>query len=369
MSRLHQIALTLLPHIGPATAKAMLSYCGSPEAIFSTSKSHLLKIPSIGPKTADALRNDAATFARAEEELQFIEKEGIEMIFYTDEAYPRRLRNCIDSPVLLYKKGTTDLHTQRIISVVGTRNCTDYGREFCDNLIADLAAADVIVVSGLAFGIDVAAHKACIKHKVPTVGVIAHGLDTLYPKEHHSTARKMLEHGGALLTDFTSRTRPDRENFPQRNRIIAGLADATLVVEAGKKGGALITADIARSYNREVFAVPGRVGDTASEGCLDLIRLNKAALITSAADLMREMGWESNALPAESTNQQMTLMLDLADDEMRIMQALDKPLPATVDELAIGTGMNTGQLASALLNLEMQGLILSLPGKMYRKRR
>lgn len=363
MSQLHQIALTLLPNIGPATARAMLSYCGSAEAIFSTSKSRLLAIPGIGPKTAEALRRDAALFARAEQELNFAEKEGISLFFLGDEHYPRRLMHCIDAPVLLYFKGKADLNARRVISVVGTRACTDYGRALTEQLIADLSGRGILVVSGLAFGIDIAAHRACVKENVATIGVLAHGLDRLYPQQHASTAKKMLDNGG-LLTDFISGTIPDRENFPERNRIIAGMADATIVVEAGQKGGALITAEIAGTYNREVFAFPGDVGSTASAGCHALIRRNKAALITSAADLLDALNWTDDQKAAKPV--QTELRLDLGAPENAIMRVLNGPLPAAVDDLAIKTGLSLGELASALLHLEMQGLILSLPGKMYR---
>ncbi|MBE7176641.1 MAG: DNA-protecting protein DprA [Mucilaginibacter polytrichastri] len=365
MSQLHQIALTLLPHIGPATARAMLAYCGSAEAIFSTSKNRLLAIPGIGRKTAEALRKDAALFARAEQELLFAEKERVSLLFLGDAAYPKRLRNCIDAPVLLYFKGSADLNAPRIVSVVGTRACTDYGRELTDQFVRELADKQVSVISGLAYGIDIAAHRACVKYQVPTIGVLAHGLDRLYPQQHLPTARKMMENGG-LISDFMSGTNPDRENFPQRNRIIAGLADATVVVEAGEKGGALITADIAHTYNREVFAFPGPVNSAASAGCHAIIRRNKAALITSAADLCEAMSWTENI---GEKGIQMELRLDLAPAERAIMNVLNQPLPTAVDDLALKTGLSLAELASSLLSLEMQGLILSLPGKMYRRTR
>lgn len=366
MSQLHQIALTLLPNIGPAIAKAMLSYCGSAEAIFSTSKSKLLSIPGIGPKTAEALRHDAALFARAEQELQFAEKEKISIYFYGDAGYPKRLKPCTDAPVLLYFKGQADLNAQKIISVVGTRKATDYGREICARFIDELSESNVTVISGMAYGIDISAHKACLKNNLPTIGVLAHGLDRLYPNQHLPIAKKMLENGG-LLTDFMSGTNPDRENFPERNRIIAGLADATIVVEAGEKGGALITADIAHSYNREVFAFPGRVGDEFSAGCNNLIRYNKAALITGAKDMLKAFGWLEEGDKAKPA--QMLLCLDCTPQEQIIMQAVQKSATVSVDDLAVMTGLSTGHLASALLNLELQGLLIPLPGKHYKRSR
>lgn len=365
MSQLHQIALTLLPNIGPVIARAMLSYCGSAEAIFSTSKSKLLGIPGIGPKTAEALKHDAALFARAEQELQFAEKEGISLYFYGDAGYPKRLKPCTDGPVLLYFKGQADLNAQKIISVVGTRKATDYGREICAHFIDELSGLNITVVSGMAYGIDIAAHKACVKHNVPTIGVLAHGLDRLYPNQHLPVAKKMLENGG-LLTDFMSGTNPERENFPERNRIIAGIADATIVVEAGEKGGALITAEIAQTYNREVFAFPGRVGDEFSAGCHNLIRYNKASLITGAKDVLTAFGW----LPEKDQDKpaQLQLNLEVTPDEQTILSVLQNKLPGGIDEIAAKTGLEKGTLASALLSLEMQNLVVSLPGKMYHKR-
>src|SRR5215217_203962 len=257
MSQLHQIALTFLNNIGPASAKALMSYFGEAESIFKVPAKKLLKVPGIGEKTVASLNFDDA-LRKAEAEMRFIEKQGIDVLFYTDAEYPKRLKNCVDSPVLLYNKGKANLNNARVVSIVGTRNITEYGRDLCKQLVEELRQYDVLIVSGLALGVDVAAHKECLKHSVPTVGVVGHGLDRLYPSANSSTADKMLENGG-LLSEYPSGTKPDRENFPQRNRIVAGMADVTVVIEAGIKGGALITAEIANSYNRDVFAFPGRV--------------------------------------------------------------------------------------------------------------
>lgn len=363
MSLLHQVALTFLKNIGPALGKVMVSHLGSAEAVFNASKSKLLTIPGIGEKTVAGLNFDAA-LQKAADELKFADKNGIDIIFYTDSRYPKRLKNCFDSPILLYSKGNANLNARRIISIVGTRNATDYGKQLCEQLIEELQQYDVLVISGLALGIDVTAHKECLKRAVTTVGVLGHGLDRIYPAQNKITADKMLENGG-LLTEYPSRTIPDRENFPQRNRIVAGIADATIVIEASIKGGALITAEIANSYNRDVFAFPGRVGDVYSEGCNFLIRNNKAALLTCVADLAYSLGWEKpdTAAPIE----QFILPLDLSADERAIFEIIQQhKAPLAIDELTIKTNMPMSQLAMNLLNMEMQGFIRSLPGKMYR---
>ncbi len=363
MSQLHQIALTYVNNIGHTLGKVLVSHLGSAEAVFNGSPNKLLGIPGIGDKTVRELNFDEA-LQKAAEELKFVEKNGIDVIFYTDSRYPKRLKNCIDSPILLYSKGNADLNARKIISIVGTRNATDYGRQLCEELIAEVQQYDVLVISGLAHGIDVIAHKECLKNKVATVGVLGHGLDRVYPAANRVTADKMLENGG-LLTEYPSGTIPGRENFPARNRIVAGIADATIVIEASVKGGALITAEIANSYNRDVFAFPGRVGDVYSEGCNFLIRNNKAALLTCVADLAYSLGWEKpdDAKPVE----QFMLPLDLSPDERTIFDVIQQhSTPLAIDDLTIKTNMPMSQLAMNLLNMEMQGFIRSLPGKMYR---
>jgi DNA processing protein len=362
MSQLHQVALTFVRNIGPALAKSLVSHFGDAESVFKASNSKLLRIPGIGAKTIGQLNFNEA-LARAEKELKFIEKNKVDIIFYTDSRYPKRLKNCNDSPALLYSKGNADLNLRHVISIVGTRNATEYGKHLCRQLVEELQQYNVLVVSGLALGIDVAAHRECLKLNVQTVGVLGHGLDRIYPGQNRPTAEKMLEMGG-LLTEYPSGTIPDRENFPQRNRIVAGIAEATVVIEAGIKGGALITAEIANSYNRDVFAFPGRVGDDYSEGCNFLIRNNKAALLTCAADLAYSLGWEKtdSLQPAE----QFMLPIDLSIDEQTIFNILKECSgPIAIDDLTIKANMPTSLLAMNLLNMEMQGYIRSLPGKMY----
>lgn len=351
--------------IGPVLAKNLLVYFGDEEAIFKASKAKLLTVPGIGEKTIAQLDFDGA-LRKAEEELRFIEKNDIEVLFYTDSKYPKRLKNCHDSPILLYSKGNADFNMYRVLSVVGTRNATEYGKTLCKQLVEELAPYNVLIISGLAHGIDVAAHKECLKAGVPTVGVLGHGLDRIYPAGNRDTAAKMIQNGG-LLTEYPSGTVADRENFPQRNRIVAGIADATIVVEASVKGGALITAEIANSYNRDVFAFPGRVGDVYSEGCNFIIRNNKAALLTCAADVAYTLGWEKPDDTKPSKEQQFLLPIDLSPEEQIIYNIINQHnQPLAIDDLTIKTNMPMSQLAMNLLNMEMQGYIRSLPGKMYK---
>lgn len=286
------------------------------------------------------------------------------MLFYTDELYPKRLKSCEDAPILIYSKGNADFNVPKVISIVGTRNATEYGKQLCYQLIEELQQYNVLVISGLALGIDVAAHRECLKFNIPTVGVLGHGFDTMYPAQNRPVAERMLQNGG-LLTEYPSGTRAVPEHFPARNRIVAGLADATIVVEASIKGGALITAEIANTYNRDVFAFPGRINDEYSEGCNFLVRNNKASLLTCMADLAYLMGWEKKN---ETTvvQEQLMLPIDLSAHEQEIFEAIrQNKVPLAIDELTIKTRMPASQLAVNLLNMEMQGFIRSLPGKTY----
>ena len=362
MSLFHQLALSFLPRVGDVTARALLSYCGSAEDVFRMKKLHLQKIPGIGEITANAIVNHEC-FSRAEKELEFIEKYKIKALFCTDAHYPARLKTCYDAPVLLYYKGKADLNAGRMVSVVGTRKATEYGRELCAMLIRDLQVHSPVVISGLAYGIDGSAHKECLKHNLPTVGVLGHGLDRMYPAQHRHLAEKMLEQGG-LLTEFPSETIPDRENFPKRNRIIAGMTDVTIVVEASRKGGALITAEIANSYNRDVFAFPGRNTDEFSEGCNFLIKTNRANLITSVADLEYLLGW--NETHGSQQKAQLTMLLNLTEDEQKIADILRENGVTAIDQLALLTGLPQSKLAVTILEMEMQGYLIAMPGKMYK---
>jgi DNA processing protein len=307
----------------------------------------------------------AILMQRAEKEIRFLEKYKIIPIFYLDKAYPERLKHCIDSPVMMYYKGTADLNAHRIVSIVGTRRATTYGKECCQSMVMDLSGYKILIISGLAYGIDSCSHKSALDNGLMTVGILAHGLDIIYPAINRSLAERMLDQGG-LLTEFMSETQPDRENFPKRNRIIAGMSDAVVVIEAGKKGGALITAGIANSYNRDVFAVPGRIYDPLSEGCNHLIKTNQAALIQSAADIIYIMGWQDqNKNMAIS---QPTLFHELSNDEERIVKMLELHGESSIDLLCINTELTMSKVSAVLLDLEFKGIVKCLPGKMFRLR-
>lgn len=358
----YEIALSLIKGIGNIRAKNLIAYCGSAEAIFKEKKQNLLKIPEIGEYCIKFLLNQEV-LARAEEELDFINKNNITPFFYLDDNYPKRLKHCDDSPIILYFKGNCDFNMQKVISIVGTRSATDYGKDFCNKFINEIAQHQILIISGLAYGIDISAHKEAINKNIPTVGVLGHGLDRVYPSMHTLYANKMIENGG-LLTEFISNTKPDRENFPMRNRIIAGLSDAVIVVEAGESGGALITAEIANTYNRDVFAVPGRINDEYSKGCNKLIKINKAALIQSAKDLEYIMGWEINKDKPTSTQKQ--LFVELTTDEEKMVSIIKTNGETSIDMLAIQSQMNMSKVSMIMLNLEFKGMVRCLPGKLYK---
>lgn len=359
----YKIAISLIPGIGPLTARNLIAYVGSVEGVFQEKEKNLMKIPGIGEVNAQrVVRQDV--LEQAHREVEFIQKNRIRTFFYLDNDYPNRLKNCSDSPIILYFKGNADLNQQRIISVVGTRNATNYGKEICDELIRNLSERNypVVVISGLAYGIDVQAHKACLKYDIPTIAVFAHGLDKIYPSLHAPIAARMIENGG-LITDFVSGINIDRQNFLRRNRIIAGLADATVVVESAEKGGALVTADIANSYNRDVFAFPGRTNDLYSKGCNKLIRFNEAALVENLTDIERIMNWDIKTKPNPAI--QTALFIELTPEEQKLANLL-KTGERFIDEITIETQFPMSKVSALLLGLEFKGIIVSLPGKMYR---
>lgn len=361
----YKIALSLLPGIGGILARNLVAYLGSVEDVFSASFKSLVKIPGIGEYHARRIK-DANVLDRAEQEIAFIEKNNIKVSFYTDDSYPRRLKSCIDAPILVYTKGNMNLDKQRVISIVGTRNATDYGKQVVDKLVKSFAERkyEIVVVSGLAYGIDVHAHRSALKYNIPTVGVVAHGLDKLYPAVHRETAQKM-ETSGGVLSDFPSETKIDPQNFIKRNRIIAGLADATIVVESAEKGGALITADIAASYNRDVFAFPGRAGDAYSKGCNQLIRNNGASLITGIDDLEFFMGWETTK---KSDAVQPSLFVELNTEEQRIVDLLKSHGELFIDQISAEMKLPVSRVSTMLLNLEFKNILTALPGKVYKLR-
>lgn len=357
----YQIGITLIPGVGDVNGKKLISYCGNAEAVFSEKKKALMKIPGIGEATVNSIVSQNV-LERAEEEIDFIEKYKITPLYFLDKKYPQRLKQCVDCPIMLYYKGNADLNRDKIVSVVGTRRASDYGKETCSQLIESLAGLNVLVVSGLAYGIDAKAHQSALHFGLETVGVLAHGLDRIYPQSHRSMAEKMVQQGG-LITDFISKTNPDRENFPKRNRIIAGLADALIVVESAIKGGALITANIANSYDRDVFAVPGKVSDKWSEGCNFLIKTNKAALIQSAEDVVLMMQWQEKT---KGSSIQKKLFEELDPDEEAVLQVLKEKEEVSVDYIVLSSQFSNSKIAALLLNLEFKGLVKSLPGKMYK---
>lgn len=359
------MALSMIPGIGGILARNLIAYVGSAEGIFSESLKSLQKIPGIGEINARRIRN-SAVLPKAEKELEFIEKYGINVIFYTDKNYPRRLKNCVDAPLLIYTKGNMDLNEQRIVSIVGTRNATDYGKGVCEDLIRGFSGRGykIIVVSGLAYGIDIQAHKSSLKHNIPTVAVVGHGLDKIYPGLHTDVAKKMLKNGG-LVSDFPSGSKIEPTNFLRRNRIIAGLADATIVVESAEKGGALVTADIAASYNRDVFAFPGRSGDTYSRGCNKIIRNNGAALIEGIDDLEYFMGWENTP---KNSPIQSSFFVELTADEEKVVELLRKNSELFIDQISSEIALPVSRVSAMLLNLEFKNVLAALPGKMYKLR-
>lgn len=359
---IQQIALTLIPGVGPVLARNLVSYCGSVEAVFKEKHNVLLKIPEVGPVTASAITKHKL-FERAEAECRFIEKYTIQTMFFLDDQFPRRLSHCHDAPIMLYYKGNYDLNSSRMLAIVGTRKATDYGKLITEQLVTALANKNICIVSGLAYGIDIGAHKAAIKNNSPTIGVMGNGLDRIYPPTHRQTAEKMITNGG-LLTEYMSETNPDKENFPQRNRIIAGISDGIIVVEAAKKGGALITAYIADSYNRDVFAVPGKLTDIYSEGCNRLIKTNKAVLIESAEDVLYIMGWNDDTVAKKAVIQKK-LFIDLNEEEKIVMAVLEKKGAMHIDAICTTCELPMSKVAMNLLNMEFNGILKSMPGKLY----
>ena len=362
----YKIGITLIKGIGNSLAKNLIAYIGSVEGVFNEKQQNLAKIPGIGELLSKEIVAQNV-LKRAEQEIEFISKNKIQSMYFTDRDYPYRLKECADSPIMIYSKGNCDLNNGKFIGIVGTRNATETGKENCKKLIDVLRSIhpNVIIVSGLAYGIDICSHKAAIDSGMLTIGVIGHGLDRIYPAAHRPTAIKMIQNG-ALLTEYLSLTNPDKQNFVQRNRIIAGLCDAVVVVESGIRGGALITAELANDYNRDVFAFPGRITDEWSVGCNALIKNNKASLIESADDLLKIMNWEktdSISIPIVQT----ALFQDLSEEEQGIITTLRQhPEGVQVNEMALKLVKPISKISSLLLELEFKGLVKCLPGGMYR---
>lgn len=360
-NRLSLLALHFIDGIGDYLIKQVISYTGSAEKAFKTPKGKLMQIPGVGEVTAEAILN-GRPFQEAEKELRRAEKESVELVFYMDKKYPSRLKSIPDAPSILYIKGNIDFENPKSVAIVGTRQATEYGKAQVEKIIQELAPHQPLIVSGLAYGIDIHAHKQAVKHNLPTIGIMGSGMDRIYPATHRDTAKKMFEHGG-LVTENCFGTKPDAHNFPQRNRIIAGLCDALLVMEAAEKGGALITAEIANSYNKDVFACPGSIGETFSAGCNNLIKSNKAHLLSSVKDIEYIMGWDAAKPPRKRAS--ATLEGYEPDEQTVLKVMIDKKANVLIDELSWKANLPVSQLASVLLGLEFKGIVKSMPGKQY----
>jgi DNA processing protein len=365
-NRLALLALHFIPGLGDYLIRQLISYCGSAERIFTMPKGKLLKVPGIGDVTAKAIRK-GDPFRRAESEIRLAEKNEVQLLFFLDNDYPSRLKQINDAPTLLYVKGKVDFENPKTVGIVGTRKATDYGKRCVDDLVEGLVAHNACVISGLAYGIDIHAHRQALTHRLATIGVMGSGIDVIYPSAHRETVKRMYEHGG-LVTEHSFGTNPDAHNFPARNRIVAGLCDAVVIVEAASKGGALITADIANSYNKDVFAYPGNIGQTSSEGCNHLIKTNKAFLITSVKDLEYLMNWNA-ATPPPVKKSTLDLAAFAEEEKPVILTLAENKNQLMIDELSWKTGLSIGELATILLNLELKGVISSLPGKVYKLKR
>ena len=359
MDLLYTLALTKIKGVGLATARNLLSHFGSAETLFLAPRAELESIRGIGPQLAAAIHR-STILAEAEAELRYLEQHGIQALHYEASNYPERLKNCPDAPLLLYYRGTANLNSPRIVSIVGTRKCTAYGKHLCAGFINGLAPYQVLVISGLAHGIDSHAHRAALTEKLPTVAVMGHGLDRVYPLGNTELAKQMVENGG-LLSEYPIGTPPEKHHFPMRNRIIAGLADVTVVVEAAIRGGALITAELANGYNRDVCAFPGNIGQDASAGCNHLIKTNRAHLISSAKDLAYLMNWTIEQTPKTAQRPAVTL----SDTAQQLYDTISLLGRTDMDTITSRLLWPQGTLAAALLELEIKGMIQALPGKTF----
>ena len=358
---LHLLALLKVDGVGDIVAKKLLNHFATAENIFKAKANQLESIDGIGRVLIKNLK-DKTVFNLAEAELKFIKENNINCLFYQDEKYPDRLKHCIDGPILLFTSGTIDFNNRKVISIVGTREITSYGTEFCKKFIEDLAPLNPIIVSGFAYGVDIVAHKVAMDLGLQTIGVVAHGLNQVYPKVHKKYVAKMEQNGG-FMTEFWSNSNPEKENFVKRNRIVAGISEATIVIESAEKGGSLITANLANDYNRDVFAVPGRTSDKFSQGCNNLIKTQKAHLLTSAADLIYILNWE---LKQDETKViQKQLFVSLENDEQKIYDYLQKNGKQLLDVIALDCDFPVFRISSILLNMELKGVVRPLPGKLF----
>ncbi len=359
---LYTIALTLKKGIGPILTRQLIAYCGDAQRVFEKSESELAAIPNVGSHVASLFRDNKAVLEKAEKEIEETQKKGIMICSYLDENYPYRLKHIDDAPAILYYKGKIEMNPRRTIGIVGTRAPSDLGKAMTDKIVEEMKPYGVQVISGMAYGIDTQAHRASVINGVSTIGILGHGLDMIYPSSNRELALKMNKEGG-LISEFPIGTTPEREHFPMRNRIIAAMSDAVIVIESKKKGGSMITAKLAMDYHKDVFAVPGRIGDEKSAGCNHLIKSHQAALIESATDIGYVMQWDKMD---ELQAQQPVLFYDLEGDEKKIVETLRKHDDLTLDKLHHLCAIPLSQLSGKLLNLEFQGIIICLPGKRYK---
>lgn len=361
---IYQVALTRLPGVGPQLTRMLISYLGSARAVFEQPLARLQRVPGIGPKLFKSIpENTKTALLEAEDVIRQAEKMGVELLFYTSPRYPERLKQISDAPTLLYFRGNTDLNSHRVISMVGTRQISSYGQMVTERIVEELKPYKVLIISGLAYGVDVVAHRAALQVGLPTVGVMASGADIIYPAVHRKYAERMLEHGG-LLTENTFGTKPDAPRFPARNRIIAGISDCTIVVEAALKSGTLITADLAHGYDREVMAVPGNITSPVSEGTNYLIKSLKAAAYTSVQDLVELLNWDLQD-SAKSKAQATYSPDDFTEDELKVLQVLQQTREEHMDNLSWKAQVPVSLLASVLLSLEFKGVVKAMPGKRF----
>jgi len=355
------LRLQKTPFIGDVIAKKLINATGSATQVFKETKNTLLKIDGIGTHALQHVFNQSYN-EKAHKELEYITSTNTEYLFYWDDDYPEKLKHCIDAPILLFKDGNINLKNQKLIAIVGTRKITNYGRDFCEELIEGLAKYHPVIVSGFAYGVDICAHKNAFKNNLQTIGVLAHGLDEIYPKTHKKYIHKTTKNGG-FLTEFWHSEQPLRENFLKRNRIVAGITEATIVIESAKKGGSLVTAEIANSYNRDVFAVPGRASDTYSIGCNNLIKNNKAHLLQSADDVISLLNWDIT--PKKKQAIQTELFISLNAEEQKIHNYLLKNGKQLLDVISLDCSIPVYQLSSILMQMELKGAIKPLPGKLF----
>lgn len=357
----NMLALVKTEGVGDIMAKKLITHLGIAEEVFNAKKSRILAIDGVGEMLYRNLQ-DKRGFEKAEAEMKFIKSSGVKALSFLEAGYPERLKHCIDGPALLFSSGNINLEGRKTLSIVGTRQMTSYGADFCKKLIEDIAPLDPVIISGFAYGVDIHAHIVAMENNLQTIGVVAHGLNQVYPKVHKKYVAKMEENGG-FMTEFWSSSNPDKENFVKRNRIVAGMAEATLIIESAEKGGSLITANLANDYNRDVFAVPGRITDKYSQGCNTLIKTQRANLLTSAADLVYILNWQPEEKKTKAVQKQ--LFITLESDEQKVYDFLQKGGKELMDIIALECGLPVFKISSLLLNMELKGVVRPLPGKLF----